>query len=519
MSNPLRARPVLVAAALVIFMALQASTASTPALGTKARSHFSPTVKGQPSDSLDGLVAQWRATAGQDNHRQSLRAVHRVLDHPGFAGLDAGQRHIAHRDAGWLAMQLGDYAQASEQFSLSLAIGDTDPDVRYWRSRVALVRGQPDAAADDLASFARKWPQLLDNLDDNHFWYVMNSLDLDRHARSRTGLLQALFDADWKRTALGGASYFWFELALVRINSGDEAGARAAIARITQPAELVKLLADKRFDAIVDPAAPQFDVERAAADAVTDLRLQAILDPQRLGILTAMGNAMMVIGEFEDVVALSDQVRSEIAAADSDNPPYRDMDQLVWMLDLRSNALRRLERTDEALAEMKAASQLDEQGNGNVSQILNLAHFYCSLDRPDDTLATLAALSAGASPYGKMVQASARLCAATQSGDARAAAQALDYIRSHRSDSEAIYLEALVMAGQLEGAAATLIAQLESPRTRANTLASLQDFRGGTELPGDRLSNENWRTLEAREDVQAAVRRVGRILSHDIHAP
>ncbi|WP_416055732.1 hypothetical protein [Stenotrophomonas maltophilia] len=75
----------------------------------------------------------------------------------------------------------------------------------------------------------------------------------------------------------------------------------------------------------------------------------------------------------------------------------------------------------------------------------------------------------------------------------------------------------LIDDGDLDGAAAVLIAQLESPEERTSTLVSLQDMRVYPSLPAEAQSDERWRALKRRADVQAAVARVGRIEQYPLY--
>jgi hypothetical protein len=81
-------------------------------------------------------------------------------------------------------------------------------------------------------------------------------------------------------------------------------------------------------------------------------------------------------------------------------------------------------------------------------------------------------------------------------------------------------LGALICANDTEGAAAVLIAQLQAPATRADTLYMLQDFIEPPHLtPIDRDGEQTMRALRARPDVSAAISAVGRIGSNTILPP
>ncbi len=68
----------------------------------------------------------------------------------------------------------------------------------------------------------------------------------------------------------------------------------------------------------------------------------------------------------------------------------------------------------------------------------------------------------------------------------------------------------------MDEAAAGLIAQLQDPMDRSDALLELQDTRDAPPLPEEVLLTARWKQLKQRADVQAAVRRVGRIESYPL---
>ena len=65
-------------------------------------------------------------------------------------------------------------------------------------------------------------------------------------------------------------------------------------------------------------------------------------------------------------------------------------------------------------------------------------------------------------------------------------------------------------SGDLDGAAAQLIAQLKDTEKRGAALAEVQDYRRPPVLPRMLESRERWNNLLARADVTAAIDEVGR---------
>lgn len=447
------------------------------------------------------------------DHAGADRAATALIADPLFEALPPDVRHGIFSLATRSAMDLGQDARARALALRATAIDPDDPDDWYRLSVLEGRLGEPDAAARYLARLATDWPGLLDNVGDQYIFYVVN--EADHASQDRLDLLQALFDADWDRRQLG-ASHFWYELALMRIQRGETDAARAAIARVDTPTELVKLRSDRRFDALVDPRARQFDVERAARALVDDLRVHDLLDPANLDTLMELTYAMLAAGMEQDVLAIADKVLGIIAEAPPGSEPFLEIDKQIWIMNNRSIALRRLGRTEEALADLVRASELTEAGQVNVSQALNLGQFHCDLGQPDEALAAIAEVGE-MSGYGRMVQASVQHRAALLKQDTRAADQALDYIRAHRDDSSSVLLEALVDADRLDEAAQALIELLASPTQRPDALLWLQEFRQPAPLPGEVQARLRRQALIARADVRAAVEEVGRIQRYGIH--
>ena len=417
--------------------------------------------------------------------------------------------------AGYAEMSENQDEAAGELFRQASTLQDTDPDLWYWLSWVEARRGEHDEAARSLARLFKRWPDAAEKILDEHVQRVAFEPDASQAARAE--LLQAIVDSGWKREALGGTSHFHYALALVRAKEGDTEALRRLVPGITGPTDIVRLLGDKRFDAVVDADDPAFDPRAAADRQVAALQAQLRLAPDRLDILSALQTALLMAGRFQEVITLAEDVQAALDAAPADKPAYVAMDELPWVQDQHSRALDALGRFDASLARLEAASRLDEGGRPNVSQALNLAQRYASLGRPADALAAAASAGSDMSDFGRMVQASARQRAHLALGDADAAAKALDYLREHRASAEAIYLDALVEAGELDDAAATLIAQLASAEDRADALYELHDFRKPPTKPGNVQALANWEKLLARPDVEAAVARVGRRLKVDLY--
>lgn len=389
-----------------------------------------------------------------------------------------------------------------------------DVDAWYAQSVAHFQAGDHDTAATSLAHIAREWPQVLVNIPTEYLSAVAYQATAD--GQSRLDLLQALFDAGWDDRGLG-ADHLWVDLAGLHVDRGETALADAVVARITDAHAIVRLRMDKRFDALVDRGDPHFDVMAAMQSEVAQLRKLVADHPRWLEARNTLGYALLEAGEPEAALQDADAIVAAMTGAQADALPFDDPGDYAWTANNRAAALRRLGRIEEAVAVMLSASRLDERGELNVSQALNLGHFQCRLGRPHEVWKALSQLG-DMSGYGRMVQSYVLHCAALALGDDHAAKQALDYLLAHKDDGPGPVLDALLDAARDDAAAALLVEMLQSPADRSETLFWLQDFRQPDPLPGEAALRKALDRVLERPEVRAAIDAVGRIERHGIYA-
>ena len=447
---------------------------------------------------LGHTPAEWAAT------EVVLKAA---LADPMYTQLTAVEQSRVHSGAGWAAIRTGNYVRARDQL---LRATQLDPEASVdwlWLARLDDELSDYDSAAMAIVGFLRKW-----QLEDDQTLFVTQVVrKADPASVSRLVLLQALFDSNWQPKPLG-ASDLWYELALsqVRSNQSDKAG--ATIARITSPDMLVRLRSDKRFDALVDRKAPQFDVEKAAQAQLQTLRDQTGAPPTISQASVDLTRALLAVGDNEAALALADQL---LAASAKPNAAPTAAEQRAWIANHRATALSRLGRTDEALAQLESAA-VGVNGSINVNQTLNLSHYYCALNRGEQARSTAAKVSTNLNGYGKAVQKLAEHCAATLTGDTTTATAAFAHLSGNQKDGPFPYLLALIRSNQMDEAARTVIRRLASEDDRGQMLYDLQDFRESRPLPGNVLLEARWQALIKRRDVLEALDQVGRSQRYDI---
>ncbi|GAB3380348.1 hypothetical protein GCM10027432_06620 [Lysobacter fragariae] len=458
-------------------------------------------------------LAAAHALVHEENYAFAGPALDAVLGDPLFATLPVADRHSTLSAAAWTAIKRDDLAAALALYQRATALDDSDPEDWYRLYLIGLDQGQDTAASGALVRLAQGWPELLDKVDYPPIFQLIGRLSHD--SPERLQLLQALFDAHWKGEK-GDASASWYQLALVHLERGEIDAARVIASRITAPRELIKLRSDKRFDAIVDPTTWRFNVEQAAQRRLEAQQTRAALEPTNIDAQADLTFAMLTVGKHEETLALADKTLAAIADAPAGNTDYAELERQVWIMNSRAVALRRLGRFDDAVAELRRAREFTEMGGMNVSQALNLGDLYCKLGRGADALAAVASVGENMSGYGRMVLASVQHRAALLQHDAAAADKALAYLREHHDDSSSILLTELIYAERWDEAAGVLNQWLASPKERGDALYWLQDFRpSGHPLPADR-ERAGQSVLLARDDVKAALSRVGRVQRYDI---
>lgn len=447
------------------------------------------------------------------------RILGRAMGDPGFGALPAADRRLAWTVRARIDMAEGHYVRAIEYLQKAIDAEDSDPDVWFWLAMNQHHQGKHEAAAKSFTELAERWPELLVNVDPADVYRLQAALR--EGSREKMDFLQTLFDARWDDPT-GDASVLWHHLALMRLDRGENDLARAAIRRVVHPGVIIAMRSDKRFDALVDRDAWAFHPGRASERAVEAMRGKVEARPDDLDARVQLSYAMLDAGDHEGVLRLVDASLAlspkKDGSEDADVAPVERSDKQAWLLNNRAVALYRLGRTQEALADMERARRLSDGEGPNVSQTLNLGEFHCMQGNAADARRMADAVDGGQiSDYGRMFQARLRLCAAWLARDANGMKRVFATIRKARASSEWIHLDALVMLERYDEAAQALIQLLDSPKERSDTLSALQRYRQVPPTPALSRVRLQHEALLARDDVKAAIERVGRRESYDLY--
>ena len=461
-------------------------------------------------EALDSAKKTVFTTHTSEQWAQANKVLVAALANPLFARLRKEEQGGVYSGAGWAAMRLDQDARARNLLAQAVILDPDDPENWRWLARNQSDLHDYNAAAKTLVTYARRWPDELDENKDFIFKVVNGS---DAGSAARLELLQALFSAKWNPEPLG-ASGMWKELALSKIRLGQREAARLLIKQITAPDDLVGVRSDKRFDGLFDPSDPRFNVEAAARRQADLLRSHALSNPNDLKAEAELGRALLVLGLYAEVLDRSDRTLVKITYGDG---PFKNLaDQKSRIMNNRARALAGMGRFQESVAQLEQSAKPDGKGEADVNQVLNLGAFYCSMGRADDALSA-AGRADDMSDYGKVVQAYVQHCAAVLKHDGALAKRALAFMREHRKDNEGPYLPALLRDNHMDEAAKSVIDRLAAEDTRNDMLAGLQDYLEAKTVPGDEAVGMRWDALIARDDVRRAVENVGRIQHYDYY--
>jgi tetratricopeptide (TPR) repeat protein len=427
---------------------------------------------------------------------------------------DFGRIRMRWCKAGWaLVAALGLAACAP---SRPLVAPDINAMVAATQSAARL--GDKKTVVKELTVVAERWP---DRVAGFNVDFIERAVDDARRmpSRDKLALLRALYAAHWRLRGGIEPSAAWRDLTLLLLEEDQRTQALEVASHITDPYILIAMRADRRFDSVVAANEAEFDVDAAAEREFHDLEAASDGSPRSLVLQVEVLGALMHQQHYAAMLAAADSVLAAIRSTNFPERLYVDLaDQQPWFLEYRSIALYRAGRWDEAVEQMQEAAALFENHAGNISQRIDLGELDCELGRPKEALAAIGDIEAPASPFGAMQIEKVRLEAAVQLGDAAQVKRSLGYLRAHRRDSFETYEQALIAADDLDRAARVLTDRLADADERQAALASVQDYAPEPEGPVAATLDARLRTVIAREDVQNAIKRVGRAERYDLVA-
>jgi len=454
----------------------------------------------------------------EKNWPQALAALRAIVDAKSFASLPDDFRYKALQIAGGVATYHGPPKQGYQYLGRVIAMPQADYGDWLERLRLADQLGIDADSVIALTAMMQRWPDRTMKLDSDFILKIANEAkSLPSHGA--LPLLQALYAAHWKLQWDLEPSSLWRDLTLLLLEKNQLAAANDVAGHVTDSYVLIAMRSDRRFDAVVAANAAQFDIPTASEREFQSFQAAAEKSPQSLALKSWVVESLLRQRHYEGALAAADSTLLDIQSTNSPTQLFSDYEETrSWFLNQRSIALQRVGRWDEAVEQMAAASLLNEKYSGNVDQLTNLGYLYCELGRPEEALAAIGRMAAATSPYGAMLVEAVRVDAAYQLGDSKQVERSLQYLRAHHTDAPGVYVDALIIVNQLDRAARELVADLNNAAARQYALLSVQAFAPTPGTPRDADEEARRRAVIARPDVQAAIRKVGRVESYALEA-
>jgi len=446
--------------------------------------------------------------------------LRKLINAPSFASLPEDRRYAALNAAVRIANLQQQPTVAHGYLVQVTALPHAQFDVWMARANSAAALGDEADQLLCVTSVAKQWPERLGEI--NPYYLAQILRNAPRISRSNTlTLLRALYASNWHLEGGVVPSNAWLELALLLVEDHQLADAIEVANRIVDVHAVISMRIDRRFDAIVAANPSWFDVDAAAERELHSVQAAADQQPDSLIRQLQVMDALLVRRHYAGMLAVSDSVWLAIQSTNFPEKLYTDYDdQFAWFLESRATALERANRWDEAVAQLTRASRLSAgDGGDNVSTSITLGALYCDLGRPHDAIAAIDGIVDKPSRFGLMALESVRLEAAVQLGDSQGAARSLEYLRVHQTDAPAAYRFALIVANQLSAAAKLLVAQLRDPNQRIEALQEVQDYAEPPAPDWALQMRAREHSVIARPEVQAAIRKVGRVERYDLESP
>lgn len=355
------------------------------------------------------------------------------------------------------------------------------------------------------------WPDLRRIFEQASVNPLLGRLHADHREAQRVRLAAALFRIGWPGAEdVETADYLRSILIEDRVRAHDDSTAAGYAAGIVTPGELLPMMVQTRYDAILAPGRDrlallqeglaQRDRDTSAALAAAPRDMRRVLD--RVHYLRGVGRDADALAL---VMPFTRDLRATVFAQEEGK----------WLINDGAYALIALGRNDDALALLRRLTALPiDQDWGLVSQFINQAEILVDTGHYAEALERARTLERDdgehASAYGKMWISAAIVCSLAGLNRAAEAAPEVARMRDQREVNPAALTRAYVCLGDDDAAAASIVHRLESDEPDSAILA-LQTYtlsRGASQQGRlyDRLM-----ALRDRRDVRDALARVGRL--------
>ncbi len=303
------------------------------------------------------------------------------------------------------------------------------------------------------------------------------------------------------------ASKDGFRERLMRIlhARGDNAGVAALVAEIETTSTLIRLTLQPAFAAML-PAG--FDARASAESELKRTRASMLRNPKHLAPILEASHLLAALGRPDEALAVLESARAD----GKQLADYLDADdQIPWWWDSLASRHMTLGDADATLAAYREGGKAAENGGANVSQVINMAGAQNHFGRFADALKTLPGpdVNLPVSAFGAMQIRLVRVCANAALGNAAAVAADRALIEANSKDDPESLRELYLCIGDLDAAAKAVIAELDDPEQRIDTLLDFSDYDAAPASAPVSFTHARWLALKQRADVQAALKQAG----------
>lgn len=444
-----------------------------------------------------------------DDHKAVYAIVEPYVARPDFAGLPEETRRAAWYLLGLAALQTDHVAESHKALKTATGLAGATGWDWMFRAFAASADGDSDDAVYAFTQMLETDHEPLSAVSDDFIDHLRReAVDLPRGERRQMRLLDGLLDAEWKpKTQQYDWSDPWAEHAGRWLERGETELAERALARVDQPSTIAAVRVDRRFAALVRKDPARFDTAKAHTAHLAQARARVQAQPRSLAAVNSLAYDLLAVNRAAEASLLTTEALGRPADA------YDDPGERQWTLDVHARAQRDLGRMEPAIATWREAAATTPHDRPNGSQMLNLAEALTQAGQPAEALAVVSRIPDDIlAPFGRMVAADIRACAAAQTGDRTMVALALASLADDEGTAPLLRMNGQLCAGDADGAAATLIAALKDPETRLDALSQVQAYPAVSWMtPLQRAHDARLRALQARPDVRAAIAAVGRV--------
>lgn len=364
-------------------------------------------------------------------------------------------------------------------------------------------------AADQIATIADTSPQSLHVLTGAAVRAISMKLAEDHADEARSRMLIALARADWEPADIPELRIGFAEGAIdALIDQGEAAEAEGLLDRIDQPELLSSMVIDRHYaklwpaiEARLGPASAT-SVDRFARD-----KLAAFGDsPDSEAALRDASSAMLLLGRYQDVLDLTDNVRV------TDGISREAVRTILY----RARALAALRRDDEVDKLLAPFTTIDLRRAPAASTVLvSYAEFLDEIGRPAQALSVARDARAKAgdllTDLGKRWLDRTEICALSSLGRTAEVNSAIQAIKQHADQNQSAAIEALLCAKRDVEASRLTIKAFEDNDAAGDLLLQFQPAASHWAPAPSRL-RDLWTSFLTRPEIRAAFERKGRIL-------